>query len=224
MEYNLAELMKLSEDARFKSPSRSAIVQCYEHLPLDHQAPSIRLVRVLPLLSPDGLIQCAIQHASIESTYVCLSYVWGSTAEGTFITLNGNHFWVRKNLWEFLRCARLKRRDECLWIDAICIDQSNNSERAHQVQQMGRIFSNAIKVISWLGQDEELESCFRRILAGESYSFNDLDYFNCCEYWERAWVGFTTIYDSHQTLTCSPLLDHTGICTRATKRFHDGTP
>lgn len=38
-----------------------------------------------------------------------------------------------------------------LWIDAICIDQANGSERNHQVQLMREIYSKAQRVIVWLG-------------------------------------------------------------------------
>lgn len=38
-----------------------------------------------------------------------------------------------------------------IWIDQISIDQQNLSERNHQVQLMGDIFSNAVEVVVWLG-------------------------------------------------------------------------
>ncbi|KAI0814293.1 heterokaryon incompatibility protein-domain-containing protein [Xylaria sp. FL0064] len=38
-----------------------------------------------------------------------------------------------------------------LWIDALCIDQSNPVERAAQVAQMGRVFASAGQVMVWLG-------------------------------------------------------------------------
>lgn len=39
----------------------------------------------------------------------------------------------------------------CLWIDSLCIDQSNGIERNHQVSHMGRIYRNAQRVLVWLG-------------------------------------------------------------------------
>jgi len=38
-----------------------------------------------------------------------------------------------------------------MWIDAICIDQSNVEERGSQVQQMRRIFEEAAPTVIWLG-------------------------------------------------------------------------
>jgi Heterokaryon incompatibility protein (HET) len=39
-----------------------------------------------------------------------------------------------------------------LWIDALCIDQTNVDERAAQVLLMGDIYSSATRVIIWLGK------------------------------------------------------------------------
>jgi hypothetical protein len=127
--------------------------QHFKHSPLDHQAPSIRLIQILPDLSADGLVQCDIRTASTQSDYICLSYVWGKEITGHQIQLGGRAFWVRQNLFDFLESARTKPHiyDQWLWIDALCIDQLNNTERSHQVQLMGQIFSHATKVISWMG-------------------------------------------------------------------------
>ena len=56
------------------------------------------------------------------------------------------------------------RRDEFLkplWVDALCFDQSN-SERNHQVRQMGSIFGGARAVVSWLGQGNASAAQFMR--------------------------------------------------------------
>ncbi|KAF2174550.1 HET-domain-containing protein, partial [Zopfia rhizophila CBS 207.26] len=37
------------------------------------------------------------------------------------------------------------------WVDVRCINQDNEKERGHQVQQMGNIYSQADQVIFWLG-------------------------------------------------------------------------
>ncbi|KAK8076202.1 hypothetical protein PG994_003474 [Apiospora phragmitis] len=40
-----------------------------------------------------------------------------------------------------------------LWIDTLWIDQTNRTERASQVAQMGRVYSSAEQVLVWLAQD-----------------------------------------------------------------------
>ncbi|KAK7178548.1 heterokaryon incompatibility protein [Paraphaeosphaeria sporulosa] len=36
-----------------------------------------------------------------------------------------------------------------LWVDAVCIDQSNTSERTYQVRMLDRIYSEAECVVVW---------------------------------------------------------------------------
>ena len=158
---------------------RQHLVQSFRHYPLDQTQASIRLVHLLPDLSSEGLIQCTISHASMSKTYVCLSYVWEipirktsepPTNQNTRVVLmNGQPFRVMRNLFEFLQMARhnatrtnwdLKQFNLSIpfWIDAICIDQLNNSERSHQVQQMGNIYSHAQSVQVWLGVAPSFDS------------------------------------------------------------------
>jgi hypothetical protein len=51
----------------------------------------------------------------------------------------------------------------CLWVDSLCINQSDVNERNQQVQVMSDIFSNAFQVISWLGCDEQAELALKTI-------------------------------------------------------------
>jgi len=60
-------------------------------------------------------------------------------------------FSVRKNLYDALTHMRSDTESRVLWIDALCIDQSDGQERNHQVQLMGDIYHSARQVIVWLG-------------------------------------------------------------------------
>ena len=126
----------------------------FEHEPLDHSRPSIRLLKISPTLSAEGLIQCSISHTTIDhAPYLCLSYAWGEPEPKQLVLMNGKYFYVQPNLFEFLKVTRADTaRTACkYWIDAICIDQDNTAERNHQVMQMGKIYSGAVTVIAWLG-------------------------------------------------------------------------
>ncbi|KAI1108734.1 heterokaryon incompatibility protein-domain-containing protein [Nemania sp. NC0429] len=63
-------------------------------------------------------------------------------------------FRIRKNLHECLLRLRSKYRDVFLWVDAICIDQSERGqvEKARQLAMMGRIYNSASNVCIWLGE------------------------------------------------------------------------
>lgn len=62
---------------------------------------------------------------------------------------------MQQTAYEFLR--RLRRPDEVrmLWMDCICLDQSNLEERAEQVKMMHLIYRRARSVLVWLGQESE---------------------------------------------------------------------
>ncbi|KAI0202586.1 heterokaryon incompatibility protein-domain-containing protein [Astrocystis sublimbata] len=63
-------------------------------------------------------------------------------------------FKIRKNLYEALFRLRSKYRDVYLWVDAICIDQSERGkvEKAKQLAMMARIYNMASNVCVWLGE------------------------------------------------------------------------
>lgn len=70
-----------------------------------------------------------------------------------------------------------------MWIDAICINQSDEQEQSEQVQLMGSIFSSAELVLGWLGSDDErvplaLETL--KILTSE-FSDANWNYEKLCE-------------------------------------------
>ncbi|KAF2098866.1 hypothetical protein NA57DRAFT_56504 [Rhizodiscina lignyota] len=58
---------------------------------------------------------------------------------------------------EYERRRFLEQTKYCcyFWIDAICIDQSNIAERNQQIKLMGNIYSDAVSVMVWLGEEEE---------------------------------------------------------------------
>ncbi|KAI1124343.1 heterokaryon incompatibility protein-domain-containing protein [Nemania abortiva] len=63
-------------------------------------------------------------------------------------------FKIRKNLHDGLLRLRSKYSDVFLWVDAICIDQSEKgkAEKAKQLAMMARIYNFASNVCVWLGE------------------------------------------------------------------------
>lgn len=58
---------------------------------------------------------------------------------------------VRRNLKSALVHFRDRKEPQTLWIDALCINQSNPEERSRQVAKMHRLYVNADTVSVWLG-------------------------------------------------------------------------
>jgi ankyrin repeat protein len=125
--------------------------------PIDLERPAFRLLHLLRGEGP--AIECMLYQAYLDGTdtvpYDALSYTWGGTDKTFTVIVNGKTFDITENLHSALQRLRSEEIDRVLWVDAICIDQSNERERGHQVQQMCKIYSQAEEVIVWLGQATE---------------------------------------------------------------------
>ena len=127
----------------------------FQHTPLDLAERSIRLLRLIGGHDSAGVIECEIFEASLDEEelipYQALSYVWGSPVARRSIALNGKRKYITANLFSALSNIR-QEHDQYLWVDALCIDQDNDIERTHQVQNMARIYEKAEQVLVWLGE------------------------------------------------------------------------
>jgi hypothetical protein len=99
------------------------------------------------------LVTCDLFIASLDSSvkYEALSYVWGDPDDTKEIKICGEPFYATLNLESALRYLRYRDRERIIWVDAICINQADHSERSCQVLQMGRIYQQAEEVLVWLG-------------------------------------------------------------------------
>lgn len=119
---------------------------------------------------PDANIDRALYELPPESTFweqetvfEALSYQWGSPNNpgAAFVKPSsiGNTsvatFSIGKNLESALRHLRYTSKPRTLWIDAICINQNDNTEKAAQVVRMADIYSLAARVVVWLGAAED---------------------------------------------------------------------
>ena len=115
------------------------------------------------------LLQNASRHAPVEvrlcevdldtkPNYEALSYVWDPfrTGNRAAISCDGTIIEVTENCEMALRYLRYSNRPRVLWVDAICIDQSSEAEKTHQVRLMGDVYSFARRVIVWLGEGSDL--------------------------------------------------------------------
>jgi hypothetical protein len=70
-------------------------------------------------------------------------------------SLRHRQMWVKYNLFEALYHLRSAEQDIWLWVDAICIDQTNAAEKEEQVARISNIYVAADNVIIWLGEGDE---------------------------------------------------------------------
>ena len=123
--------------------------------PLDSEKSQIRLVTIHPKDQESQQIKCDLEICSLDEKlpYEALSYVWGDMDFDTKIIFNGQDFSVGLNLMFAVGDLRLTDRPRRLWIDAICINQSDKEERSSQVLLMRQIYRYASRVVVWLGID-----------------------------------------------------------------------
>ena len=132
------------------------------------------------------------------SAYEAVSYVWGPSQPAYTITVDGRGCEVRENLWLFLKRYRHPEHVVILWIDALCIDQSNTLERNHQVQLMGSIYQTASRTAVWLGAEDDASvrsmSLIHRAKTIHGSDFEEIETSEALagwarrEYWFRTWV------------------------------------
>ncbi len=83
-----------------------------------------------------------------------ISYVWGPATYSKAITINGTSITILESIHQFLSLLPSLDaipQDAWWWIDSICINQTDFSERSAQVAIMGKIYKAASRTIVWLG-------------------------------------------------------------------------
>lgn len=84
--------------------------------------------------------------------YEALSYAWGEPVFDEVIEFPEGVLPITSHLSSGLRHLRKKSLTRCLWVDAICINQSHDSaEKGHQVSLMASIYRKTERVLVWLG-------------------------------------------------------------------------
>ncbi|KAI0970944.1 heterokaryon incompatibility protein-domain-containing protein [Xylaria arbuscula] len=112
-----------------------------------------RLLRVLPGI-PDDAIQCELLVSKIDDlpNYEPVSYAWGDPTTRKQIICDGVPVSVTTSAYQLLRRFRKRCKERIIWLDGICIDQTNNKEKNHQVAFMSHIYSHGSQTLVWLGE------------------------------------------------------------------------
>ncbi|KAI2607924.1 HET-domain-containing protein [Hypoxylon sp. NC1633] len=124
-----------------------------------HHGDNIRLLR-LGKGAWDDPLHGTLNSIPLNSStgYEAISYTWGdergdiTRSRCLFIGESWLALPITKNCEAALRRLRLPEKDRVLWIDAVCINQTNILERSHQVGLMHRIYSTASTCLVYLGE------------------------------------------------------------------------
>ena len=140
----------------------------YQYLPL-----SLDEIRVMVLWKgpQEDALKCKLYHVYLDTfstqkwkhrvkqlfqsknldkpySYEALSYVWGSPSMTEPLGCDGKSIYITPKLRDALQRLRLVDRHRALWVDQICIKQSDKDERSSQVALMDRIYRMAKQVIA----------------------------------------------------------------------------
>lgn len=151
-------------------------VSPYEHQPLGNgqiRLLGIKLVtepslqHIFPWIKPQSTLHLETSRHELDEgpwtyNYEAVSYVWGTATASMRVECNGATLLVTPTVYQMLE--HLQSRQIYLWIDAICIDQQNSQEKAIQIPLMHRVYSQAMRVIVWLGSLDPCISTFMRDL------------------------------------------------------------
>lgn len=122
-----------------------------------HLCPSKEEIRLLELHPSDSSASDITASLSVVSlrdnpSYVALSYVWGGSGIPVpTISLSDHTKAVTDNLRAALYALRDKTDTRLIWIDALCINQEDNTEKDHQVKLMGKLYQKCASCWIWLG-------------------------------------------------------------------------
>lgn len=160
----------------------------------------IRLVLLEPGHYSDP-IRCnlIISQLRYYSEYDAVSYTWatetGDDEKTQQIFIDGSVLGVTKNCEGALRRLRQSHTYRRIWIDAICINQSNSRERNHQVGLMDSIYREAMRVhvcielsgtsveavMRWLATNEACDAPSTLVVEQMRVLFQ-------CRYFAHTWV------------------------------------
>lgn len=115
--------------------------------------------RTVPGAARTAFDQRRFNHAIslIEKTpmwYTALSYTWGAPIFDQSIKIENYLINITSGLAAAMRRLRSASQSIFLWIDQICINQSNLREKETQVPYMGVIYTNATNTLIWLGEED----------------------------------------------------------------------
>lgn len=131
----------------------------YQFEPLDTND-SLRLIVLTPAKNMTTPLRCSIvqdSRSALRAPYSAVSYTWGPREFTHHLEIehdgDTSYLKITTNVDILLRYLRDQRVLRNLWIDAICLNQNDDAEKAQQIPLMGCIYGQAQQVHIWLGTD-----------------------------------------------------------------------
>ncbi|KAF5719537.1 heterokaryon incompatibility 6 OR allele [Fusarium mundagurra] len=129
----------------------------------------IRVLLIQPGVNEDTLVASfeLLDLNAANIRFEAISYQWSEGGgQKSSMRLGGEQISINAYLQSILLHLRLEQHIRVVWADALCINQSDHAERLQQVSIMQRIYSQAFRVIGFVGKDyTHASKCFNAIKA-----------------------------------------------------------
>jgi hypothetical protein len=132
----------------------------YQYEKLGEGSPVIRLLRISRQKLFWGHLRCQLEIVPLDKlpSFEALSYRWGFANvpnQTELIFVNNKPMIIPSSAYQLLHARSSRYHDRLVWIDAICINQSDVQEKSNQLPLMKDIYSKAQRVIVWPGDEPE---------------------------------------------------------------------
>lgn len=115
-----------------------------------------RLIELHPADVWSTTVRVSLRHGllcdDLTLAFETVSYVWGDPQNQDLILVDDTFAHVPASAVAALRRMRLPSACRTLWIDALCINQSDVKERSEQVKIMGEIYKASKGNLIYLGE------------------------------------------------------------------------
>ena len=124
-------------------PSRESLYEYANLQTRDHN----RLLTVLADVNI-GPLHCRLEETPIAKAprYYTLSYFWGNSTPGQSLQIGDRIIIIRQNVFATFRRFRMALGTFTIWVDAVCINQTNTSERSAQMFTVREIYEERQKL------------------------------------------------------------------------------
>jgi hypothetical protein len=144
----------------------------HKYIHLGEVPPQIRLLTLLPGVAGEPLkgelISVKLQdldHSENSPKWEALSYCWGDAQKVRPLLIGSEVLEVTESLFVALDFLRHADRSRVIWIDQICVNQRNLTERSQQIHHMRFIYKYATVVTAWLGEGDMSSQIYMAVLC-----------------------------------------------------------
>ncbi|QIW96613.1 hypothetical protein AMS68_002131 [Peltaster fructicola] len=146
----------------------------YQYSPL--QPASIRILTLEPGTADELLHGSLAAHQLTTTQYSAISYAWGGPQRSQAIAIGHDSILdITTSAYKALLRFRHPTRAVQLWIDSICINQTDLEEKSAQVAVMGEVYKRASKVLVWLGEASETDALALWAVARLAQAWSDYE-------------------------------------------------